>query len=91
MSKFRKLPVVVEAVQLRRNNTDEMHAFAECGDMASGKPHPFKYPDGTVGLAIHTLNGTMNAKEGEWIIRGVNGELYPCADDIFRKTYESAD
>ena len=40
---------------------------------------------------IATLEGVVRAKEGDWIIRGVNGELYPCKPDIFEKTYEPAD
>jgi len=39
-------------------------------------------------LLIPTLEGTLYAKEGDWIIRGVKGEIYPCKDDIFRATYE---
>lgn len=39
-------------------------------------------------IAIDTLEGTMQASWGDWIIRGVNGEFYPCKDEIFRKTYD---
>lgn len=39
-------------------------------------------------LLIHTLEGVMRADKGDWIIKGVNGELYPCKPDIFEKTYE---
>ncbi len=39
-------------------------------------------------IAIDTLEGQMNASAGDWIIKGINGEFYPCRDDIFRKTYE---
>ena len=42
-------------------------------------------------IAIQTLEGTMIASVGDYIIRGVNGELYPCKPDIFEKTYEKAD
>jgi len=42
-------------------------------------------------LAILTLEGSMLARTGDWIITGVNGEIYPCRDDIFRKTYEHPD
>ncbi|MBS5285140.1 MAG: hypothetical protein ACLRVB_05610 [Blautia sp.] len=41
------------------------------------------------GCTIHTLEGRMHAKLGDYIIKGVNGELYPCKSDIFRKTYEA--
>ena len=42
------------------------------------------------GETIKTLEGVMHASPGDWIIRGVNGELYPCKPDIFAKTYEPA-
>ena len=43
---------------------------------------------GTPEITIGTLEGNMKAKIGDWIIKGVNGEMYPCKDDIFQKTYE---
>jgi hypothetical protein len=46
---------------------------------------------GTTGLYIDTLEGTMHAEPGDWVIRGVKGELYPCKDDIFQLTYEPVD
>jgi hypothetical protein len=45
----------------------------------------------TQPMAIDTLEGTMTAGVGDWLITGVNGEMYPCKDDIFRKTYEAVD
>ena len=42
-------------------------------------------------VTIHTLEGTMTANPGDWIITGVNGEQYPCKADIFEKTYEPAE
>jgi len=39
---------------------------------------------------VETLEGTMEGRAGDWLITGINGEQYPCADDIFRKTYEHA-
>lgn len=42
-------------------------------------------------IYIETLEGTMEARPGDWIIRGVNGELYPCKPDVFEKTYEIID
>jgi hypothetical protein len=41
------------------------------------------------GIEIHTLEGTMTASKGDWIIKGVSGEFYPCKPDIFEKTYEA--
>lgn len=80
MPKFMKKPVVIEAVQFRTGEQDS--AFA--GDVIAGR---VRYPeDGT--MLIDTLEGSMIARSGDWIIRGVNGELYPCKPDIFAKTYE---
>jgi hypothetical protein len=89
--KFRKKPVVIEAMQ--HNGT--MERFWEiksfCPEIIDGgfvgkvdnengqDSHP---------LFIQTLEGSMCATIGDWIIKGVNGEFYPCKPDIFEKTYE---
>jgi hypothetical protein len=102
MAKFRKKPVVIEAVQLRWGNWSEMCEFAGVGFLKDGKPEGcFVKSDGTVsphmeftdriGLQIPTLEGVMLGVENDWIIRGVQGELYPCKPDIFLQTYEQAD
>lgn len=44
-----------------------------------------------IGLKIKTLEGDMRAEKGDWIIKGVNGEFYPCKPDIFEKTYEKVE
>lgn len=94
--KFRKKPVVIEAVQLRWDTWNEMCEHAGVGKLEDGKPEGF-WPDGEnnaagrIGMRIPTLEGLMTAAEGDWIIRGVNGELYPCKTDIFEKTYEPAE
>lgn len=82
--KFRKKPVVIEAVQI----TDE--TFTD--------PHP--NPSHIPGLIyapvercvyIPTLEGEMTGRVGDWIITGVKGERYPCKPDIFAATYEEAE
>ena len=78
MPKFRKKPVVIEAVQLTPFNLGEVEEFVG-GDAGT-------HPDG--GLVIATLEGAMRASLGDFIIEGVNGEFYPCKPDIFAKTYE---
>ena len=94
--KFRKKPVVIEAVQLRRDNWGEMCVHAGVG-MEPGKPRgcyvgpdgkPTDDSGGRLGLIIPTLEGDMVATEGDWVIRGIKGELYPCKPDIFAATYE---
>ena len=84
MAKYRKKPVVIEAVQLTRENGPEVWEWADS--------KPFYDPDGTIsGLSIFTLEGRMKAEFGDWIIRGVKGEFYPCKPDIFEATYEPAE
>jgi hypothetical protein len=50
----------------------------------------YEYLIKTKGLPINTLEGVVTAQIGDWIIKGVNGEFYPCKPDIFEKTYERA-
>lgn len=75
---FKKKPVVIEAIQLTLRTIDEVEAFV--GGDANVAPQG--------GLTIATLEGAMHASLGDWIIKGVNGEFYPCKPDIFAKTYE---
>lgn len=83
--KFRKRPVVIDAEQFLDNGD----AIARISEMA-GKDIAVSYldPDAPV-LRIVTLEGTMTADVGDWIIKGVKNELYPCKDDIFKLTYEA--
>lgn len=76
--KFRKKPVVIEAVLFEANSVSKIQAFVgPTGHVTeSGK------------FAIRTLEGTMYADLGDWIIRGVKGEFYPCKPDIFEATYD---
>ena len=90
--KYKKKPVVVEAIQWT-GNTTEIKEF--CGNNCSynvddsawnvgkGMPHE--------ELVIHTLEGEMKASRNDYIIKGVNGEFYPCKPDVFEKTYELAE
>jgi hypothetical protein len=81
MPKFRKKPVVIEAVQHRAG--EQPYELAQ--DVIDGRIRFLE--DGTALIA--TLEGTMQAMPGDWIIRGVKGELYPCKPDIFAATYEA--
>lgn len=78
---YRKKPVTVEAVQWTGENHAEMCEFID-PEVFEIIPH--------VGLVIHTLEGDHHASPGDYIIKGVNGEFYPCKPDIFAKTHESA-
>lgn len=77
--KFRKKPVVIEAVKWTGNNVNQVMDFMEWRNAS--------YDDLT-GLIIHTLEGNHYATVGDWIIKGVKGEFYPCKPDIFDATYE---
>lgn len=86
---WRKKPVEVEAVQI----TDDLSLAAIAGWMSgSGGPLPTVVGDKRpFGLTIPTLEGDMLATPGDYVIRGVQGEFYPCKPDIFTATYESVD
>ena len=82
--KFRKKPVVIEAVQF-----DGIRDIP--GVVVSPVLEPtWENPTGIYGQ-IATLEGTMTCVVGDWIITGVKGERYPCKPDIFAATYESAE
>lgn len=83
MSKFKKKPVVVEAVQFTEESKNQCFNFVTCNKSAGRN-----LLTGTAELSIQTLEGVMVASVGDWIIKGVNGEFYPCKPDIFEKTYE---
>ena len=76
--KYRKKPVVVEAMLFDGNNVVEILDFISTAD-------GWSYGN---SIMITTLEGTMKASIGDYIIKGVNGEFYPCKPDIFEKTYE---
>lgn len=88
--KFRKKPVVVEAVQFLPNeqSTGQIMNLAADGERQVDID---RTADGHYRMFIHTLEGKMEARIGDWIIRGVSGELYPCKPDIFLNTYEVAE
>ena len=83
MPKFRKKPVVIEAVQFVRPYS-AITTFCPALEMIWDVNH-------VAGAVIPTLEGDMRADIGDWIIRGVMGECYPCKPDIFAATYEPAD
>jgi len=89
MPKYRKKPVVIEAVQLRWDTWNEMCEHADVGTLQEGKCSGIPgLPDNKIGMHIPTNEGLMVASENDWIIKGVKGEFYPCKPDIFEATYE---
>lgn len=86
MPKFRKKPVVIEAVQWNGNNRSDITAFCS---IAKWEQTPFEGERSEPPvLVIPTLEGDHRAVPGDWIIRGVKGEFYPCKPDIFEQTYD---
>jgi hypothetical protein len=81
MPKFRKLPVIIEAIQLTLLNTEEIESFVG-GDLGRNK-------EGEIVIA--TLEGAMRCSIFDYIIKGVKGEFYPCKPDIFEATYEAVE
>jgi len=83
--KYRKKPVEIEAIQFTRTNWEQVKEFT------GGKVQDItieKRMDGIATCIIPTLEGIMSATEGDYIIKGVKGEFYPCKPDIFELTYE---
>jgi hypothetical protein len=84
---YRKKPVDIEAVQFTKDNYSEVWQFT------NGMAHTFVIdlrPEGKDTCIIPTLEGQHIATEGDYIIRGVEGEFYPCKSSIFEKTYEQS-
>lgn len=86
MARFRKKPVEIEAMQLTASNVNEVARW--CGGGAIEEVSPRDHTDVYVALDIPTLEGVMRANCGDWVIRGVQGEFYPCKPDIFAATYD---
>lgn len=92
--KFRKKPVVIDAFEVGSSRwvPDWLHEAISKNEVvthARAGSDGFKEPFGSAD--IMTLEGVMHASEGDWIIRGVKGELYPCKPAIFSMTYEAAE
>lgn len=81
--RYRKKPVIIEAVQwdATKQSWDEILAMGNI-DWVPGEM-------GSNSFGINTLEGVMKVSKGDFVIRGVNGEFYPCKPDIFNKTYEA--
>jgi hypothetical protein len=79
IKKYRKKPVVIEAIQYTGDNDDEIRAFAVDNykmDLEEGK------------CIIDSMEGKFVCSKGDYVIKGVKGEFYPCKPDIFEQTYE---
>ncbi len=92
MTKYRKKPVVVEAVRWTGSNLEEIRNFVG-NDLIENYIEHFDIERALIkqtlaGIAINTLEGTMRVNYGDYIIKDVNNELRPCEPDIFEQTYE---
>lgn len=85
MTRYRKKPVVIEAMQFTDEMKDRVYNFVTCNHAAGFDD------DGNPTLKIQTLEGIMAASLGDWIIKGVQGEFYPYKADIFEATYDRVD
>ena len=81
MPKFRKKPVEIEAMQLTKKQFSKVADWCKGGIIKDGRAYSM--------LIIKTLEGEMKAQIGDWVIKGVHGEFYPCKPDIFEATYEA--
>lgn len=89
MPKFRKKPVVIEAYQFDNRLTNRP-PFWLTKEVDAGNVEVSRKGQLATHLIIKTLEGEMRADLGDWVIKGVQGEIYPCKPDIFAATYEDA-
>ncbi len=80
--KYKKRPIMVEAVQWTDDNIDEIFDFCTAAYLDADNPR------NEVELHIRTREGSLVANDGDYIIKGIQGEYYPCKPDIFEQTYE---
>lgn len=85
MARYRKRPVIIEAVQIRLSVLQMERPQWLVDAIREGRIY---WQGVDAHYSIETLEGTMRANLGDWIVRGVKCELYPVRDDIFRETYE---
>ena len=87
---YRKKPVTVEAMHFAKGHAPGLgYEIANwCGGRFNTDAKPSDPTDVRYTISIPTLEGVMTASEGDYVIRGVHGEFYPCKPDIFEQTYE---
>ena len=92
MPMYRKKPVVIEAflIENEYDSLGEVSMWCASEIVAYGEDETRTKPEG-MGLAIKTLEGTMLARVGDYVIKGVQSEFYPCKPDIFEATYEKVE
>lgn len=88
MGIYRKKPVEVEAFQWTGDKDQEAEPVWMSEALRSGKAVVYRDEHSAPEMVVSTLEGYMTARIGDYIIRGIKGELYPCKPDIFAETYE---
>lgn len=91
MPKFRKKPVVIEAMQFRGPDVGDLDYMLAFDDWLVGNAPKGACRYHGSRLVISTLEGEMEASAGDWVIRGIKGEIYPCKPDIFAALYDPAE
>lgn len=89
--RYRKKPIVIEAIQFFPPKVETLSYSLKFDEWVDSRRADRKVTYRKDKLYISTLEGEMEASPGDWIIRGVEGELYPCKPDIFEKTYEKVE
>lgn len=91
--KYKKKPIEIEAVKAGNDGFEEMPDWLNEA-IATGKVIPISpmgSNTGFIGFKVQTLEGIMQGNRGDYLIRGVEGELYPCKGNVFEKTYEKVE
>ncbi len=88
MAKYRKKPVIIEAFQWTGDEKQTEDPLWIINAIIRGDVYFKNYGTEEAKLVIKTLEGEMTADRGDFIIKGIKGELYPCKTDIFKETYE---
>ena len=86
--KYRKKPVVIEAMRFYADEPVMVEVARWCGGRIGSEAKASDHTDVAYWIDIPTLEGVMKASPGDYIVKGVRGEFYPCKPDIFEDTYE---
>ena len=89
--KFKKKPVVIEAIQWDGTKSGKNKITDKFTDLTTASQAGHLFKDEMTEWSIYTLEGRMFVSKGDWIIKGVKGEYYPCKPDIFEMTYDKED
>ena len=89
-TKYRKKPVIVDAVQFSESNQEVTNKIFSLG-IGDKLSSVISHLDGSLTFTVETLEGRMTGHKGDWIVKGVQGEFYIVKDDIFKETYEKVE